>query len=350
MGKHASNLVRNSLVNLVYDSNMDVKKAAFILKIGYKAALKICNTFEKTGRIEKLKPKGPAKKYDEFKQRIIDFFTRNPDSTLNRCQEYLKSTNDEENESVPSLSTINRILASEKFTMKTLDLVPEQRNSELAIEKRANYVLKYMKLEELVNFVFIDEFGVNLSIRRRRGRSLIGTSAFIVLNGTRGRNLSVCAAIDLSGHLYHLATFSSFNQDLFIQFLANLKSKLDSSKRNLLICDNAAFHKTEKVKEFLKSNNLEMMFNAPWSPMLNPIEECFSKVKNFLKLNHSSNSPSLIANVASAFDTVTAEDCASWFRHSKQYFAQCLERKPINKEVESSQDDESCSEDELLMI
>jgi len=48
--------------------------------------------------------------------------------------------------------------------------------------------------------------------------------------------------------------------------------------------DNASWHKTKKVKEYCKENNITLLFLPPYSPEYNPIERVWgylkSKVKN----------------------------------------------------------------------
>jgi len=49
--------------------------------------------------------------------------------------------------------------------------------------------------------------------------------------------------------------------------------------------DNLKVHKTEGVRSLYKSLNIKPLFNIPYSPALNPVEACFSIVKNHFKKN-----------------------------------------------------------------
>lgn len=87
--------------------------------------------------------------------------------------------------------------------------------------------------------------------------------------------------------------------------------------------------------------------------MLNPIEECFSKVKNFIRTQRCQSDSSLLSSVNLAFVAVSASDCSGWYRHSKKFLPQCFNKKPIQTEPEDVSDldsnfDEHESEDELL--
>lgn len=198
-------------------------------------------------------------------------------------KEYQKQLRSECEGQVPSIATIDRILARRKISYKAVSLVPPKRNSPETIEKRKKYATKFSRLELNSNFVFIDEFGCSIALRRGRARSKIGSPA-IVFGPSRAQNMSVIAAIDKDGPIYHLCKFGSMNQAQYKLFLETLIGKLYSSKDNVLICDNLSVHKAQEVKDFLIERRIKCVYLPPYSPMLNPIEECFSKVKNDCKI------------------------------------------------------------------
>jgi len=43
--------------------------------------------------------------------------------------------------------------------------------------------------------------------------------------------------------------------------------------------DNASWHKTKKVKDFMKDNGIKYIFQPPYSPDLNPIEHYWANMK-----------------------------------------------------------------------
>ncbi|WP_410521199.1 transposase [Candidatus Tisiphia endosymbiont of Ditula angustiorana] len=52
----------------------------------------------------------------------------------------------------------------------------------------------------------------------------------------------------------------------------NFELRQPVSKEVYLICDNASYHKSKKVKEYLVNTKIELVFLPPYSPNLNPIE------------------------------------------------------------------------------
>lgn len=163
--------------------------------------------------------------------------------------------------------------------------------------------------------------------------------------------MSVCAAISRSGPIHFTARFGPFNTQNFLLFLDELKKKLAANDRKkVIVMDNVAFHKTELVRSWFKENSLSFLYLPPYSPMLNPIEECFSKVKHLIRMAESSSNNHLMRSIEQAFESVSASDCEGWYRHMKSFFPQCFESRPILCEVDSGDTSISDyeSEDEIL--
>ena len=71
------------------------------------------------------------------------------------------------------------------------------------------------------------------------------------------------------------------NSKEFILFLQEFIKTLDRKKKYLFLLDNASWHKSKMVKEYLESLNsfIEVDFFPPYSPQLNCIEKCWSIIK-----------------------------------------------------------------------
>lgn len=104
-----------------------------------------------------------------------------------------------------------------------------------------------------------------------------------------------------------------------------------------------AFHKTELVRQTLEEHKLKLLYLPLYSPMLNPIEECFSKIQCLINKRHSNDGQQLMRSIDLAMAQVNPINCASWFRHSKKFFSQCLNSRPIGTQagVDGRDEDES---------
>ncbi len=83
--------------------------------------------------------------------------------------------------------------------------------------------------------------------------------------------------------------------------------------------DNLPTHKATKVKELIQSVGAKVVFLSPYSPDFNPIENCWSKIKEYLRSQESRNKKDLNQAISEAIDLVTDEDIIGWFTHCCYY-------------------------------
>jgi len=346
--KHLKDNERKILINMVFNGSKTIAEAAADLQIRYKTACKICSIFSKEGRITKKRT--PKKRIfgAEVEREIIAFFESHPAATLSECRKFLVQNSNDENTRIPSASTIDRIISAKRsnLTRKRVSLTPVARNTPETIEQRKSYAIRFSRLEGSVNSVFLDEFGCNASMRRMYGRSKRGAPVIMEVDRMRSRNMTVCAAIDLSGPIHFTKQFSAMKEDSFCQFLTELIARLDGSRRNVLIFDNLCVHKTKKVRDLLHQSNQKYLCLPPYSPMLNPIEQCFSKVKNEIRSLLGSG-VGLFESVDRAFAMVTPQNVAGWYRDMERFFPQCLSGESIHvRPIDSDEIDEEWSTDD----
>lgn len=351
MGKHTSNEIRQRLVEAVQNQRMTIKQAADLFKIKYSTAHLIYTTWAKEQRFDIKKNKGPTPKYDiRIHEAIVRLFEANPALTLKRCQDHIRQKPTEFHNMVPSIGTINNILAKNNITLKDLRKVPRGRNTPSTIKTRKEYALKWLQMEDTTHFVYLDEFGANLNLRRGKGRSRLGTRAWVEVANSKGHNLSVGAAMDINGPVYHERQFLPYNSDRFISFLKEIVKRLPTveSKETVLVMDNVAFHRCYNTTSWMDANGVKYMFLPPYSPMLNPIEFCFSKVVGYVKAAEANSNCTLFDSIDRGFASITAENATGWFRQSKSYFNKCLTEQRIICENEIDEVAESDLEDEFF--
>jgi len=60
----------------------------------------------------------------------------------------------------------------------------------------------------------------------------------------------------------------------------------------ILVTDNASWHRSKKTKSFFEENKerLEVVYLPPYSPEMNPTEECWRQTRMNLTTNRSFNS------------------------------------------------------------
>ena len=84
---------------------------------------------------------------------------------------------------------------------------------------------------------------------------------------------------------------------------------------DIVLWDNLAAHKVAGVEEVLTARGARLIRLSPYSPDFNPIEQCWSKMKTFLRRAKARTVEALIEAIKHTLDTVTESDMRGWFTH-----------------------------------
>ncbi len=85
---------------------------------------------------------------------------------------------------------------------------------------------------------------------------------------------------------------------------------------DIVICDNLPSHKRRAVRDALRRVGAKLLFLPKYSPDLNPIEQVFAKVKHRLRDAAARTQLGVSNAIADILDTVTAQECANYFKNS----------------------------------
>ena len=92
--------------------------------------------------------------------------------------------------------------------------------------------------------------------------------------------------------------------------------------------DNASIHKSKIFKKHF-ANSHSVLYNAPYSPQLNPIELAFSIIKRDVKEKNPQDLKSLISNIISAAKKVNVVVAWSLIRHTLKYVEISLKKQDL---------------------
>ena len=80
--------------------------------------------------------------------------------------------------------------------------------------------------------------------------------------------------------------------------------------------DNLSSHKGERVRELIEGKGCELIYLLPpYSPDFNPIEQAFSKLKNYLREACARTQQTLMEVIGEALHTITVSDAEGFFKH-----------------------------------
>ena len=149
---------------------------------------------------------------------------------------------------------------------------------------------------------------------RTRARSLCGTRARGNAPRNWGDNVSIVSAPGLSGPLATMHLTGAINGAAFLLYLDHfLLPKLWPGA--VVVMDNWSAHKLEAVRARIEAVGARLVYLPPDSPDLNPIELAWSKLESCLRKAAARTTETLDAAIASALQTLTAQNAQGWCAH-----------------------------------
>ena len=142
--------------------------------------------------------------------------------------------------------------------MKSVVTVPEKINDDQTIRLRSKHANGFRSLKtefENSNFIFIDEVGFSVVTCPKRGHSKTGCFSYVNVSAARSQNISVLAAMNKYGMIYHKMFNQALNGKDFKSALTEIKDKCTSKGilNPIFIVDNARIHHYSGVKELIAS-------------------------------------------------------------------------------------------------
>lgn len=135
-----------------------------------------------------------------------------------------------------------------------------RRNAALAAGKKA---------------LFVDEVSFGRNSFKVMGYSPVGEKLMVRKKQPRMTSRSVIACISNEKLVLKHTHEKSVDRLKFLEFLKSLP--LDHN--TVIFMDNARFHHSSIIKEYIESKSVELIYTPPYSPWFNPIENCFSIIK-----------------------------------------------------------------------
>jgi transposase len=162
--------------------------------------------------------------------------------------------------------------------------------------------------------IFLDESGVTTQMTRLWGRAPKGERIHEATPQGHWKVLTILGAMSLRGLEAVMAIESPTDGDVFLAYTEQvLVPKLQAG--DVVVLDNLSAHKVTGIRELIEAQGAELLYLPPYSPDLNPIEQAWSKLKQFLRAAKARTAEALDQAVSEALKTITADNAAAWFRH-----------------------------------
>ena len=146
---------------------------------------------------------------------------------------------------------------------------------------------------------------------RLRGRALRGKRLYASAPQSHWHTTTMICSMRLDGSTACMAVEGATDTELFRAYVRRVLCPTLRAG-DVVIMDNLSPHKSAETLGLIQDRGAHVLFLPPYSPDLNPIEKMWSKLKEFLRSAEARSRPSLIEAIASALETITAQDVINW--------------------------------------
>ena len=245
----------------------------------------------------------PALDHDGL-ERLRRLVQDRPDATLQELREQLGLGG--------SIMIVWRALRKLDITRKKKSKHADERDDPDVRKKRRSF-RKEIAAVAPGRLVFVDETGVTTAMTPTYARAPRGERA-VDSAPASWESVTVIAALGLDGVRAPLAfpgatdaaTFQTYVEGVLVPSLR---------KGDVVVFDNLAAHLAPAVSAAIERAGAHLLPLPPYSPDYTPIEEMFSKVKEFLRRVAARTKGNLYDAIGEALKEVTVEDILGWFRH-----------------------------------
>lgn len=130
----------------------------------------------------------------------------------------------------------------------------------------------------------------------------------------RGDVTTMIGALDVRGVRAMMTIEGGTDAEVFETFLEQvLVRRLRPG--DIVVLDNLGAHKSVNVRLLIEGAGARLVYLPPYSPDLNPIELCWSKLKAALKDFGARTREALETAIRRAMDLIVPDDAAGWFKH-----------------------------------
>ena len=285
---------------------------------------KYCLGPESTGR----RPRGRPKKLTNADIDYIEYVkTQKPSATTNHIHAELVSVST----TTVTPRTVNNAVRSylpKRWTHKKIKRVARERFT----LDNLRYTETFMELLHSVDpyrLQFMDESGFKLPevCHPLYGHAPCGERAIEVVRYHSAPNVTLHLLAGLGGVSHYKVTPGASDSITFLNFITEcVYSQTDYGvpalkPNDILVIDNATIHHSQDaqlLKTWLEAQGIDVVYTPKYSPDMNPVEECFSKIKAVIRQPSFGTivQANLPTAIYTATKTVTSGDMHSFFRHT----------------------------------
>lgn len=173
---------------------------------------------------------------------------------------------------------------------------------------------------------FVDEAGATCALTRLYGRAAPGERVVDAVPQNYGTSQTRLAALSLSGVAAPWVIEGAVDGDVFRIWVERaLGPTLQPG--DLVVMDNLKAPKVKGVEDAITARGARRLSRSPSSPAFNPIEQCWSKIKTFLRRAKARTLETLLETDSAGAGCCHGSGCACLVR--PLWVCRTLTRKPL---------------------
>jgi transposase len=302
-----SNDLRERILDAVDNREGSRRKLAARSKVNTSTITRLLQLRRQTGSFEP-RPHGggaePTLDHDAL-ERLRTLVEETPDATLEALKQELSVSG--------SRMIICRALQKLGLPREKKSPHASERDTPEVQEGRREFAEEVEPIEP-GRLVFVGEAGVTTAMTPAYGRAPRGERVGASAPASR-ESVTVIAAIGTDGVRAPLAFEGALNAATFLAYVEQVL--VPALRRgDVVIFDNLSSHPSPEVSAAIERAGASVSPLPPYSPDFNPIEEMFSKLKEFLRRIGARAEEHLDDAIGDGLREVIPEDILGWFRHA----------------------------------
>jgi transposase len=189
----------------------------------------------------------------------------------------------------------------------------EQQRADVARARRR--WIREQGLLDPARLVFIDETATSTNMVRLRGRCPRGVRLVGYAPHGHWKTITFVAGLRHDRMVAPFVMEGAMNGLIFVEWVKQFLAPT-LKRRDVVIMDNLPSHKVAGVREAIESAGATLRYLPQYSPDLNPIENCFSKIKAHLRKAAERTINRLCRRIGKIASSVSAQECCNYLAHA----------------------------------
>lgn len=146
------------------------------------------------------------------------------------------------------------------------------------------------------------------------GWAPVGQRLYDAVPRNRGRVTTMIGALGWRGLQALMTVEGGTTKEVFLRFVRDYLVPV-LRKGDVVVLDNLGAHHAGGVRDAIEAVGATVLYLPPYSPDLNPIELCWSKLKCLLKRRGARGRAMLEQFIHWLAEFITVSDAQAWFKH-----------------------------------